>query len=421
MKATDTAHAKLSPSKATRWSTCTGSIALEDRYPQEDSSSVYADEGTAAHELGASALLSKDQVDCDSYVGIDIKVRNEDGTVRRTFTVDDEMAEYVQVYVDEIRRRAEGNQLLVEQRVDYSQYIQVDDQTGTADAIVLNYEDNVLEVHDLKYGRGVRVDAERNKQMMLYALGAYYEYEMLADWEAVRVFVHQPRLDHLDEYEIEIVDLMEFAETMKLAAQAIELGYLDGKPLLPDELMDMGLLAPSPEACRWCPVKEYCPAMREEVHAEVFDDFEDLDAKDPETMEIDELPQPEILELIEIYLKAVRARIQNEALAGHKVKGWKLVAGRRGARKWIKDQVEEAAKKLKNMRFKHDEIYKKELISPTQAMKLVKGDKRREKILAEFITQAEGGHSVAPESDKRPAIDITPVEEDFDNLEERNG
>ena len=47
-------HALLSASSSKRWLACTPSARLEENFPNE--SSVYAQEGTAAHELGEYKL-----------------------------------------------------------------------------------------------------------------------------------------------------------------------------------------------------------------------------------------------------------------------------------------------------------------------------------------------------------------------------
>ena len=443
--ATDTPHALLSPSKAARFVPCPGSIALSQGI--EDSSSVYADEGTAAHELGASALMSKDQVDCDAYLGQVIKVREEDGTVRREFTVDEDMADYVQVYVDAIRRKADGCQLLVEQRVDYSGIVGVEDQNGTADAIILDYLNDTICVDDLKYGRSpkgivyaaVEVDdlndgefvVERddgfyalNLQAMLYGLGAYNEYEMLADWKTLKIAIHQPRLDHYDEFDVTIDELTQFVDVIKVAVDQVMEGFeVDEKgnrPRSAETLQDLGLLNPSESACRWCPAKFKCPELRDEVQADVFDDFEDLTVKDMEHVETSELPSYEVLELVEMWLDSCRSRIQTELLNGTKIPGWKVVLGRKGAMKFIPDLLDEVKKKLRGMRLKKTDIYNETLKSPTQLLKLpeIKGNKRRVATLLDYVVQADAGYHIAPENDKREAVEVAPVADDFENLDE---
>ena len=148
----ENAHALLSPSGAHRWISCHGSLALESAYPR--SSSKYAAEGTAAHSLAEMCLTSDTSPNAEAFIG---KVIEADGM---SFTVDADMARHVNTYVSAILSMAEGNTLLVEQRLAFGARIGQPDEIafGTSDAVIL--ADGELQVHDLKYGMGVRVDAE---------------------------------------------------------------------------------------------------------------------------------------------------------------------------------------------------------------------------------------------------------------------
>ena len=168
-------HARLGPSGAKKWMSCPGSIVLESAFP--NTASVYSDEGTACHEVAAWCLVNhrraRDRID-------DFVVVSHESEERRTVLFTSEMAELVQTYVDAIRFRAfdPGNTLWVEQRVDISSWLGVEEQFGTADAAVLvpytgpdaQPGDMELELHDAKFGR-TPVSVERNPQLLLYALG----------------------------------------------------------------------------------------------------------------------------------------------------------------------------------------------------------------------------------------------------------
>jgi hypothetical protein len=118
------------------------------------------------------------------------------------------------------------------------------------------------------------------------------------------------------------------------------------------------------------------------------------------------------VDLIEDWCKAVRAETERRLLAGESVPGWKLVQGKRGARAWSSPTDAEAT--LKSMRLKQDEMYEFKLISPTSAEKLLAKDSpRRWSKLLDLIIQPEGKPHVAPESDKRPALVVTPTADDF--------
>lgn len=143
---TEAAHATLSPSGAERWSTCPASVQLEAPFP--DTSSDYADEGTAARAVAEMAL--SEGKDAMAYKGRRIPMR-----AGKTVEVTADMATEVQKYVDYVRQVSEGHELLLEQRLDISAW--VPEAFGTSDAVILR-TDGELHVCDLKFGRGVRVD-----------------------------------------------------------------------------------------------------------------------------------------------------------------------------------------------------------------------------------------------------------------------
>jgi len=419
-----TSHAKLSPSSAHRWMQCAGSMVLEKDFP--DSSSEHAEQGTAAHFLASECLeQGKDATD---FLNQTIVVSNgstrwasENESVKTAFfTVDLEMSENIQIYLDAVRSQAVGNELLVEQRVDFSSYISAENAFGTSDVIILT--DDEIQVHDLKYGRGVKVYAENNEQLKLYALGALNNFGAFGDFKQVRQVIHQPRLNHYSEAVCTVDELLEFGQQAKGQASLIKM--IDSGDYPAQEF-----LAPGEKQCQWCKAKATCPALAEHILTTVAGEFEDLDAVDlnaqinTATGEVTNLENDRLskffsaIPMIEGWIKAVSGLVHNKLHQGESVPGYKIVQGKQGNRAW--ENAEEAEQLLKSMRLKTDQMYDLKLISPTTAEKLKKenviGVRQWTKV-ENLITRADGKPTVVPESDKRPALIVNP-ENDFNNLD----
>lgn len=385
---------------------CPGSLAMESGIP--DTSSEFSREGTAAHDLAAMALESGNNA--SAYLGRIIKVEESE------YEVDQDMVDAVQTYLDLVRAIAEGGQLLVEQRVDFSHIVNLQDQGGTADAIIL-LEDEIVVV-DLKYGRGVRVDADDNEQLRLYALGALAAFDLIADYKRVRTVIAQPRLSYVSEAVYSIKDLLAFSEQVRERA-FIALKVLEHKDQAALHL------EPGEKQCQWCKAKPTCPKLAAHVEDVVGRDFGYLTSSQADVdvlLDDDTTPLSDkmaAVDLIESWCKAIRAETERRLLDGVPVPGFKLVEGKRGHRKWANATEVEAA--MKSMRLKIEEMYDFTLISPTTAEKLHKAGtigKRQWPRLQELITQSEGKPSVAPESDKRPALVVNATVDEFDLVED---
>lgn len=367
------AHAKLSPSSAHRWMRCPNSAVMAELYPS--TTSVYAEEGTRAHEQAEAALRA--------------------GTVPE----DEDVAKYVE-YV-----RSIPGSPLVEQKLSIASITLEEGATGTADAVVVG--DRTLWVVDLKFGRGERVDAPRNPQLMAYGLAALREYAFVDEFDKVVLVIVQPRLNHLSEWETTPQELEAFGkeamEAARLCGEA-QVFHAEAGGFRPD------LFEPGPKQCRWCTGKAHCPALEATVRRAVAAEFEDLD-KPVAVFPISSDRIAELLgmvDLVEDWCRAIRARAESDLLSGVELKGWKLVEGRRGARKWA-----DAAKAVDVLYpLLGMDTYTRELVSPAQAEKLVP-DKA---LLAGLVVQAEGKPTVVPETDNRPALKRDECE--FENLDE---
>lgn len=420
-------HAVHSPSGAKKRFACPGSLAMEAGLPNEGND--YTDEGTAAHALASMCL--KDGSHPSAYLGRVLTV--VDGVYRpdgecpvsyqsaRSYTVDVEMAGKVNVYVQSVRKFAEGNTLDVEQALPIGHVSGEDGATGTGDAIIVTADYKELQAHDLKYGMGVEVSAVENEQGLYYLSGALElhrpEFEAIGEMpERFRFVIHQPRLDHLSEWSCSYDELMAWQAKARKAEDYARTALEQKAAWINTE--DPPVLVPG-EHCKsaFCRARSTCPALASFVQHQVQCDFDvmltdkNIAARIP--TDLKELGAKfAVLDIISDWIKQVRARAEgalfeyNNSADVQAALGLKLVQGKKGGRTWLK--AEEAIALLKKMRMKTEEIFDLSVKSPPALEKqLAETPKRWQRILdAKLITQAEGKPSVAPITDKRPALDI---------------
>lgn len=383
----------LSPSGAHRWMRCPGSLGLESKL--SDQPSKYAAEGTIAHQVASECLqdrINGGSMTPDDYLG---RMMEADGF---EFCVTKDMVAHVEKYIEFVFQTAgEEGQILVEKRVDFSAAIGVPNSTGTADTIIL-FPKRITAI-DLKYGMGVRVDAEHNEQALLYLTGAVNDYSMLVEADDYVMIIFQPRIDHISEARVTQEQLDEFIEEARLAAIAA----LDH---------ENPRLEPGEKQCRFCKAKATCPALKNEIqsvvgHLATKADFADITGIGEDTLAnaMDNVP------LVEHWCKAIRAEVERRLFDRQDVPGYKIVEGRKGNRAWSDEEA--AADAMKSAKLKQNEMYDMKLISPTTAEKLLK--KTKPKLwtkMQDIITRSDGKPSVAPATDKRPALDVLTVSED---------
>lgn len=391
------AHAVFSASSAHRWIPCPGSIEMCRDIP--DTSSPAAIEGSAAHCVAANLLegteadvkmlyhKAKDALVWPSeYPG---PVELDADIVR----LDDAMFEHAHAYADYCNAIVGDH--FTEVRVSYESYVK--GGFGTSDHIVLG--DGVMDVIDLKYGKGVLVHADKNEQGLLYALGAYLEFEfaMPTPLKTIRIHIYQPRRDHISVAEYTLEEVLAFG---LVAAEASELARQRPAPLVPGN-----------KQCRFCLAKGKCPARAEEsmrVACEEFGEFgtaletlqagKPLATKNPELLDYADLGLLlEQVPTIEAWCAAVREEAFGGLVKGLDVPGFKIVEGRAN-RKWTGNSQAEAA--LLSLGKNQHEIYTSSLISPAQATKLLGKAKARH--LESVITKPKGKPSVVPTDDPRP-------------------
>ncbi|HFU6111476.1 TPA: DUF2800 domain-containing protein [Listeria monocytogenes] len=388
-------HAKLSASGSSRWLNCTPSIALEAKFPEQKNGGVFAQEGTLAHSF-AELLLQKfnDEVTKAGYA-------RKLNRLKKNSLYDTSMIDHVEVYTTIVIEKfqeahaADKNAVLsIEQQLDYSDYAR--GGFGTGDAVIVG--NGVVEIIDLKYGKGVPVSAEENSQLMLYGLGAYNAFELDYDLHTVRMTIVQPRLDDVTEFEMEVSDLLDWAENVvKPAALLADAGK--------------GELNPGPW-CKFCRARSICKARAEANLALTSYDF-----KDPRLLQPDEIAKAlgQVAEL-KSWVEDVKSFALKEAESrGIEFPGWKLVEGRSN-RRYADAEMVQAMMELEG--YSEEELLSKKLISLTDMEKLI-GKKQVSAILGDLIEKPAGKPTLVVETDKRQAIKLkSDAADDFaDDLE----
>jgi hypothetical protein len=410
-------HAKLGPSGWDRWSNCPGSVALSRGQP--NNSSIYAAEGTVAHEV-ADRLLREEIASADELLGHTFQVEGFD------IEVDEEMVEAVTLYVDIVREKAgEDGILLPEQQVPIGHLTGETGAEGTSDAIVINGKR--MTVIDLKYGKGVRVNAEGNGQGRMYGLGALHKFGMVyEDIDEVEIMIVQPRLeDGVTSEVLSIGELEEFKDEVELAAARVELNDAIDVAVNIQGTADGELeLVPGEKQCKFCPAAAICPALKNEMSKALAplsscsaEDFADLTMpKQASSLEInpdatnDKLAEfLRAVPLIEGAITAVRAEVERRLFEGQEIPGFYLGVGRKGNRRWA-DGAEEQLKKRLGAK-----AYEKKLIGVPAAEKAFKAQPRTWAKIKDLIVQSEGKPSVCMKGDKNPPY-VPVTAEDFADL-----
>ncbi len=374
-------HAVLSASGSHRWLNCLPSARLELEFENKESNA--AAEGTAAHAL------------CEHKLKKALHMRSK-RPVSSYNT--DEMEEHSDAYVEFVMEQLELAKqsctdplILIEQRLDFSCY--VPQGFGTGDCIIIG--DKNLHIIDFKYGMGVLVDVVDNPQMKLYALGALEIYDSLYDIEEVSMTIFQPRRENVSTWTIPVKELKDWAEN-ELRPKAKK-AYEGEGDYLPGEW------------CTFCRAAVKCRARAEEKLK-----LAQMEFKLPPLLTDSEIE--EVLSKLsdltkwanEIITYATDAAVNH----GKEWHGFKVVEGR-SVRKY-KDE-EAVAEAVKANGYK--DIYRQSLITLTEMQKLM-GKKKFEEILGGLIHKPPGKPTLVPLSDKRPAMNISNVKNEFNEITE---
>ena len=376
-------HAKLSASGAKKWINCPLSVLLESKMPNEETS--YAKEGTKAHEL--SELKLKRELNLIGKESYDIEISK--------FDYDDEMDKYTDYYCDavlEIVHKYDRNYSMVklEERVDFSPW--VPEGFGTSDVIVLS--DKVLEIIDLKYGKGVKVYADNNPQLMLYALGVLNDYNYICDIEEINLTIVQPRLDNISSFKINVYDLLEWGEDIKV--KALKAYNADGDCVVGKHCDD-----------GFCKARPICKAYADERLKIAKYDF-----RDPAELSADDIADilGSVDELVR-WSKTIKDYALSKALAGEEYKGFKIVEGRSNRAFNIDDL--EVIKLLTKEGYRESDVCETTLKSLSSIEKMI-GKKDFKDILGNHVIKPMGKPTLVPIDDVRPVYNS--AINDFNNI-----
>lgn len=369
------AHALLSPSSATRWMACTPSAVLAQNF--ENTSSSYAEEGSLAHLLCEILLremnghITKDQFDFAFT------------EIQKSKYYDSVMLDHCNEYAMFVNEQCVGQfEIFIEQKLDMTRWIP--SAFGTADCIVILPNERKIIFTDLKYGKGIKVDAKQNSQLKIYALGVLQTLEFIYganQFDIVETTIYQPRIDNISSYSYTVAELLEWAE-VELKPKA-ELAF-EGKGEFK-----------AGNHCGFCLAKAQCKALADHNLR-----LAELDFQNP-----DLLTDEEILKvynqksLFEDWLSAVSGYVLAQALNGKQWEGYKVVQGK--SNRAYSDQTK-VAEALKAKEF--TDIYKPLSLLPLGEMEKKIGKSPFAEIVAPLLVKPPGKPTLATLDDKRPTF-----------------
>lgn len=373
------AHAILSPSGASRWLVCTPSARLEAEFP--DQAGDPGKEGTLAHTLGELIIRRMlSLINENAYFSELSKIKKSNLFAVEMLAYMEDYATYVVEQFNAARAHTKDAVIYLEQKLDLTAYIP--EGFGTGDTVII--ADRVLDITDLKYGKGVPVNAFENKQMMLYGLAAYLEYRHLYSIDTVRMTIYQPRLDSISIYELPVKELLAWADA-ELRPSA-KLAF-EGK----------GEYVPS-EQCRFCRAKAVCKANAEFQLELAKHEFKESPLLSDEAV-ADILSRAAAFKS---WVKAVEENALQQAIAGKKWPGYKIVEGRSN-RKYSNEVAVELV--LREHGFTMEDIFDPPKVKGLTKLQGSIGKTDFNKYLSDLIVKPVGSPTLVPVTDKRPEMD----------------
>ncbi|MEG0986521.1 MAG: DUF2800 domain-containing protein [Clostridia bacterium] len=366
------AHARLNASSSHRWMMCPPSVRLSENFA--DTPSRYAEEGTYLHELCELKLHNFLGDKPPEFITVTFAaLKDNEFYSDEAESVTDEYVNFCAETIEAVMASCPDPLILVEHRLDYSEY--VPEGFGTGDLIIV--ADGVMECIDFKGGRGVRVEADHNSQLMLYALGALLEFDPLYDIRRIRMSILQPRLSNISTFEMTADDLLHWAET-EVRPKAL-LAY-EGK----------GDFCAG-EHCRFCKARYTCRA-RSEYHMRLAAQ----DFKQPDLLTDDEITDIlPVAESLNNWVQDLIAYATQQAVDGKQWPGYKLVAGR-SVRKYVSEaEIIKAATEAG-----YTDIYKTVLLGIGELEKRM-GKKKFSDVLGKFVVKPVGAPTLVSQTDPR--------------------
>lgn len=379
---TEPEHSPKGASSAERWMNCSGSSALLAalEFPHTDEPEWTA-LGIAAHEAAADCLRKK--IDTWEIVG----------QKYHEIEVTQEMAGHVQTYLDYVRSETEpGATVMVEERIGADPAKRPHPSFyGTVDYGA--YGKTMLRIVDLKYGEGIVVEPEDNIQMKYYAYGVLYErrqrgVEIKTERKVVLAIV-QPRAYHSEgairEWETTAGDVLDWGD--KVLIPKMEATELDND-------FDAG------SWCRFCPAKLFCPLLTGLFGAAAKANPEAIPNLSDQRLSLEYKQR----EAVKFYMGALDAEVYRRNMTGNIVPDTKVV--------YMKSNrvFRDGADLLFKERFGQQAETDPKLKSPAEMEKISDDAK---KLVKEWAFMPKGKLTIAPISDKRPAVPVEKVADTF--------
>lgn len=378
------AHALLSPSSAERWINCPPSARLSESI--EQTISVYAEEGTLAHKLAELELQHKVAKDM---------TKKEYKEALREFEYQAEMKRYVEVYVDYVKSiivQYDNPEIGIERKVDISAY--APESFGTVDCSIIGEKNYLTDLHiiDFKYGKGVEVTAENNKQLMLYALGEYESLCWVYGINYAHLHIVQPRIDNIQSYKISIDELKAFGEYVKNQSMLAWKG--EGKFCVGSH-------------CKFCPAKAVC-RERGKQNIAILEAYQDTIPATYNNAEIGKILSQ--VKDFPNWVKDLQEYALQEILKGNAIPGWKAVEGRSNRKFTDEEQV----KRILTDVVDDEQLYETKFKTLATLEKII-GVEEFYKLVGEYIYKPKGSPSLASFSDKRPEYREISAQDEFIN------